>query len=206
MHILSSGSILKARGTLLFVILGPLAAGCGSGGVPVPRYDPETMARAAMAEYDKNHDGKLDSSELEACPALKSALPYIAKDKQPYITEEDIAERLREFQQSRIGLLATRCKVTREGAPVPGVTVTFIPEGFMGNTIKSGSGISDTHGNAVIATEGLPGLGLGYYRIEASLKDVGEKETLPPQFNTSTKLGHEIQHKRPVIIPVQLDF
>jgi hypothetical protein len=201
----SSGSVFKAR-TLLFLILAPLTAGCGSGGVPAPRYDPEGMARAAMEEYDKNHDGKLDASELDNCPALKSALPSIAKDKQPYITEEDIAERLREFQQSKIGLLATRCRVTRDGAPVPGVTVTFVPERFMGNTIKSGSGISDMHGNAVISTETLPGLGLGYYRIEASLKDVGEKETLPPQFNANTKLGHEIQNKRQVIIPIQLDF
>ena len=173
-----------------------------------PRYDPEAMARAAMADYDKNRDGRLDAGELENFPALKSALPYIAKDKQVFLTEEDIADRLREFQQSKTGLLATRCKVTRDGSPVPGVTITFVPEKIMGDAIQPGSGISDARGNVNVAAsaEGASGMGLGFYRIEASLKDVAGKETLPPQFNVNTKLGHEVQHKWPVVIPVRLDF
>ena len=204
----SSGPVCKARSIAFVVFVAVLAAGCGGGGVSAPRYDPGAMARAAMAEYDKNRDGKLDASELEACPALKSALPYIAKDKQAFLTEEDIAGRLREFQESKIGLLGTRCKVTREGSPVPGVTITFVPEAFMGDTIKPGSGISDAHGiaNVAVSGEGPSGMSLGYYRIEASLKDVGGKETLPPQFNVNTKLGHEVQHKWPVVIPIHLDF
>jgi len=208
MHIASWWWVSKACATLLPVILATLAAGCGNGTVPAPRYDPEAMARAAMAEYDANGDGKLDAGELENCPALKSALPSIGKNK-AFLTEEDIAERLREFQQSKIGLQRTRCKVTRDGSPMPGVTIRFVPEKFMADVVKPGSGLTDAHGNVNVAVEGEQGMGLGYYRIEASLVDGGGKETLPARFNTNTKLGHEVPHtslRTVPVIPINLDY
>jgi hypothetical protein len=206
MHILSSGSAGKApRALLLALSMG--AAGCGSGGVPVPKYDPEGMARAAMTEYDTNSDGKLDAAELESCPALKEALPRIAKDKQPYLTEEDIAERLRQFVDSRVGLMATRCKVLRNGQGVAGVTVTFIPEKFMGDAIATGSGISDQNGTVNLKIEGedFPGMRLGYYRIEASQKDASGKEMLAGKFNTNSKLGCEVHQKKIDLAFIELD-
>ncbi len=52
--------------TLALAILG-----CSGAATPVPpaKYNPEEMAAAAMADYDTNHDGKLDAAELENCPA-----------------------------------------------------------------------------------------------------------------------------------------
>jgi hypothetical protein len=189
-----------------------LLAGCGSSAVAPPRYDPDAMARAAMAEYDTNHDGKLDAGELEACPALKKALPEIAKDyaknKQPYLTEEDIAEELRLFEKRKVGLLSIRCKVVRgDGLGVAGVTVNFIPERFMGDAIKAGSGVSDQSGYVHPTVEGqtIPGLAFGFYRIEASRKDESGKETVPSQFNTNSKLGLEVHPRRMDVAIIQLD-
>src|SRR5437016_2611538 len=67
-------SLFRDGFVLLLVILASSAVGCSSGAtpVPVPRYDPDGMAHAAMEEYDKNRDGKLDAAELERCPALKN--------------------------------------------------------------------------------------------------------------------------------------
>src|SRR5439155_20742612 len=139
------------------------------------------------------------------CPALKFALPLIVNEKRGYLTEEDIAERLRHFQESNVGLMGTRCRVTRGEVGVPGVTVTFIPEKFMGDVIKPGSGISNNDGYVNLATgpEDLPGLSLGYYRVEVSLKDAAGNETLPARFNARSSVGMEIQNiKRSEILRI----
>jgi hypothetical protein len=196
------------RNVLLGLALSVAAVGCGGpAAVARPSYDPDAMARAAMAAYDKNNDGKLDAAELEACPALKSALPKIVANKRDYLTEQDIADRLRDFQKSRMGLRGTRCRVWRGERPVAGVTITFVPEGFMGDAIKPASGVSDEHGYVnMTSNDGQdPGVNLGYYRIEASLKDASGAETLPARFNSETKLGQEIHHKRMEDVVIQLD-
>jgi hypothetical protein len=198
MHNLSPGFLIKARWALFLVVLAGLGNGCGGAGrVAAPTYDPDSMARAAMLEFDRNSDGKLDAAELEACPALKSALPRITEGKRAYLTEEDIANELREFQESKLGLRSVRCRVLRDGLGVAGVVVTCTPESFMNDVIKPGTGTSDAKGNVhlKIVGEDTEGLALGYYRVEASLKESG-KETLPEQFNKTTKLGLEVSHKK----------
>ena len=209
MHMLCHGFVVKVRGLLLVVLAaGWLTLGCSSSPAPVPppTYDPDAMAAAAIAEYDKNGDGKLDAAELEHCPGLKIALFNMETEKS-YLTEEDIAERLRLFQKSKAGLMSARCTVTRDGKGCPDVTVTFVPEKFMGDAIKPGSGISDADGNVDIKVAGEPfsGLSLGYYRVEASLKDPSGKETLPARFNTDTKIGQEVQQRRTSHTRIEVD-
>jgi len=195
------------RWILLLVMMA--ATGCGPTRVAAPTYDPDGMAKAAMVEYDSNNDGKLDAGELVRCPALLRAFPQIVTDKRPYMTEEDLAERFRLMQESRAGLIGTRCMVTRDGKGVSGVTVTFIPEEFMGNAIKRGSGISDADGRVELAIEGerVKGLNPGYYRIEASLKDESGNETLPANVNKDSKLGQEIhpRNRRQEVCQISLD-
>ena len=103
--------------------------------------------------------------------------------------------------------MSARCTVTRDGKGCPDVTVTFVPEKFMGDAIKPGSGISDADGNVDIKVGGEPisGLSLGYYRVEASLKDASGKETLPARFNTDTKIGQEVQQRRTSHTRIELD-
>jgi hypothetical protein len=211
MHISRSGfafrgffrGFLALGGTLTLLVLG-----CSGAPAPVPpaKYNPEEMAAAAMAEYDKNRDGKLDAAELENCPALKKLLVNLETEKQ-YLTEEDIAERLRQFERAKVGLAGTRCRVTRNGRGLAEVTVTFVPESFMGDAIRAGSGVSDENGNVEIAVPGesVKGVSLGFYRVEVSLKDPSGKEILPPSFNTDTKLGQEVQNRRPDVLHIRLD-
>jgi hypothetical protein len=195
----------------VFLVLGGaltlVVMGCSGrpAAVPPVTYNPEEMAAAAMAEFDKNHDGKLDASELENCPALKHMLVNLETDK-TYLTEEDIADRLRQFDKSKVGLMGTTCIVTRGGVGIPDVKVTYTPEFFMGNAIKPASGISDAAGNVELKVEGesVRGVNLGFYRVEVSLPDSSGNETLPARFNTETKLGQEINNRRSTSLRIEL--
>ena len=204
---LSGGATLRTPWLWFLFLAGAVTAGCGPSAVTIPKFDPDTIAQNAMDEYDKNKDGKLDEAELENCPALKNALPNMVGPDKKFLTEEDVAERLRKFQKSQVGLMGVRCLVFRGGKGVKDVTVTFIPEKFMGGTIKQASGISDEDGNVVLMAEGesVPGLNLGYYRIEASKKDADGNELLHPKFNKESKLGQEVPHNRAPTVSIDID-
>ena len=181
--------------------------GCGHSAPEPPKFDPDAIAHAAMEEFDKNKDGKLDEDELENCPALKSALQLIAGQGRNYITEEDLAKRLEKFQKSGVAYSAVRCRVTRGGQGVKDITVSLIPEKFLGGTIKPASGVSDEDGDVVLKAEGssIPGVNLGYYRVEASMKDDQGNELLAPRYNKESKFGLEVPNKQQAAVDITIE-
>jgi hypothetical protein len=164
------------------------AVGCG-GPAPVqaPALDPDAAAARAMTDYDRNHDGYLDARELEACPALKNALKRLDKDRDGRLSKEEIAERLREFEESRVGLFVTTARVVLDGKPLADVAIQLEPEAFMGSSIKPARGTSDRSGRALLRIEGseLPGCHYGFYRARLSRKDASGKETIPTQYQST---------------------
>jgi hypothetical protein len=185
-------------GVTVFVLL--CAAGCG-GPAPVeaPGLDPDAAATQAMAAYDRNHDGYLDARELEACPALKSSLKGLDKDGDGRLSKEEIAERLREFEDSRVGLFVTTARVVMDGKPLADVAILFEPEAFMGSSIKPARGTTDGSGRALLRIEGsdLPGCHYGFYRVRLSRKDASGKETIPAQYQNT--LGTEVPNPSNIV-------
>jgi EF hand len=182
---------------LLFLALGAgLVAGCSSRPAPpvMPAYSPADAARQAMAAYDKNKDGFLDATELEACPSLKSGLKTLDKNKDGKVSADEIESAVEAFQASGAALTAIPCRVKLDGNPLAEATVTLVPEAFMGSVLKPAKGISDATGNVVLQIEGqeLPGVPFGFYRVEVSKKDAAGQETLPARYNTQTTLGRMI--------------
>ena len=181
---------------LVLVALTYSVTGCEKKPTPItiPAYDPEGMAQRALTEHDTNKDGKLAGSELDGAPSLKNSLSQLDKNKDGALSADEIAERLRLFQESKGGLLTLPCTITRDGQGVSGVTVTFVPEKFMGDAIKPAKAISEAGGALRLGVEGesAPGLSPGFYRVEASIKDAAGNETLPARYNTKTILGHEV--------------
>jgi hypothetical protein len=168
-------------------------AGCGSPApVEAPALDPDAAAARAMTDYDRNHDGYLDARELEACPALKSALKRLDKDGDGRLSKEEIAERLREFEDSRVGLFVTTARVVLDGKPLADATIQLEPEAFMGSSIKPSRGTTDALGRALPRIEGsqLPGCHYGFYRVRLSRKDASGNETIPAQYQNT--LGVEV--------------
>lgn len=167
---------------------------CGcSRGVTPPKLDPQAAAQEALTEYDANKDGYLDAGELRRCPALYDSLKSMDTDGDGKLSAEEIAARLEKIRESKVALVGTSCSVILDGRPLAGATVTFVPEPFMGPSVKPAAGVSDEAGTVTLRVDGqsLPGCHCGFFRITVSKKD-GDHETLPERYNTQTVLGQQV--------------
>ena len=140
------------------LVLGGLSlviAGCwgeGPGRVSQPPIDPSSAGKEAIKMYDTNHDGKISGAELDKCPAIKSALAQIDPSGKGEVTAEMISARVQKWIDSKLGKMSLGCRVTHNGVPLAGATVTFIPEKFLGTAIPPATGKTDQSGNAMLSS------------------------------------------------------
>jgi hypothetical protein len=181
---------------LLLGVSGLVGLGCRPGSpnaLPVPAYDPEKMAAAALRQYDKNGNGVLESAELEACPALKGALARFDTDKDGAISADELRARFQSYKVLGTGAMAVGVEVKMGGRPLEGAIVTFTPEDCMLDAISGGSGYANVNGRVTLdGPAGVPGLPCGLYRITVSKKSPTGVESVPAKYNTATTLGREI--------------
>ena len=169
--------------------------GCGDSGPPrvVPDLPDANAAGKAMELYDTNHDGFLDEKELDQAPGLKAALKQIDTNHAHKISEQQIADRIKNWADSGVGRMQVGCRVTHDGKPLVGAKVVFAPEKFLGGTIQSGSGTTSARGMAEVsypypADPSIKGMPPGFYRVEITK----EGEKIPAEYNTETTLGAEV--------------
>ncbi|HMP05488.1 MAG TPA: hypothetical protein PJ982_03985 [Lacipirellulaceae bacterium] len=180
-----------------------LLATCGLSGchqgpqrVVPPAIDASRAASAAIALYDRNGDGLLDSRELQACPGILSALGKYDADGDEKVSADEIADRIRVWSQERAALTSYFCRVLWNGRPLSDADVLFEPESFLGEAIKPARGKTQTsgHANLEIAMSDLPpglpasGVHLGLYKVRIT----HPKLQIPKRYNTETILGHEV--------------
>jgi hypothetical protein len=177
-----------------------LLSGCStSGDLKPPSFAPDEIAKEVLAQYDTNHDGYLDAKELERCPALKGSLEAIDKSGDKRLSADEIAEHIRMYVEGEVALVQVGCHVVLDGRPLEGATVTYVPEKFMGSSIKSATGVSDSRGIVPLVAEGekLPGVQPGFYRVQVSKKSASGQEMIAARYNQNTILGIEISpHQR----------
>jgi hypothetical protein len=187
------------------------AAGCSREEPPVqPLGIAADAAKRAMELYDANQDGYLEGAELDKVPGLKAALPQVDSNHDGKISAEEIEARIASWKQSQVqvGRLSVSCKVTRRGRPLPGATVTFVPESFLGSELKPASGTTNQSGTTTLATaepEALGGVSPGFYRVQITKQG----EPIPARYNTKTELGQEVAVDAPgleAVIHFDLDY
>jgi hypothetical protein len=151
-----------------------------------------------MELYDTNKDGKIAGDELKACPGLNAAMKVIGTTKEQGITSEQLVTRIQKWKDSRIGRTSLSCLVTRNGKPLSGATVKFVPEEFLKDALtETATGKTNPTGMAMMTVPPPaepdpdappPGIPPGIYRVEIT-KD---GETIPAKYNTTTELGQEV--------------
>lgn len=175
-----------------------LSASVGCSGKPGRLAFPDIPSNAgenAVSEYDANGNDAIDGEELDEVPALKATLQRVDKNGDGKVAAEEIQQRIESWEASKTALMRFVVTVQRNGQPLEGATVTFIPESFLGNSLKTAKGVTRGSGSAAVEISRDPdesGIQLGYYRIEVTKPDASGKESIPARFNTETELGAEI--------------
>jgi beta-lactamase regulating signal transducer with metallopeptidase domain len=161
-----------------------------------PAIDAKAAAAEAIRLYDTNNDGKLSGAELDKCPGLKAALDEVDPSGTGEITAEMIAARIKAWQDSKLARMTLACRVTRNGKPLVGANVAFVPEKFLGPNVKTATGKTDHNGLAMLSIPTQPGpqhfdppgVAPGFYRVEIT-KD---GEPVPAKYNSDTPFGQEV--------------
>ncbi|MGD0382662.1 MAG: hypothetical protein ABSA77_04005 [Thermoguttaceae bacterium] len=159
-----------------------------------PSIDADAAGREAIKLYDKDNDGKISGAELDKVPSLLKGLPNFPSTKEKGVTAADITARIKAWQATRTGRMGgVTCKVTRNGKPLAGANVKFVPEKFLGGNMPECSGTTGMDGNARISVpltgpDDVAGVPPGYYRVEITMSD----GSIPAKYNTQTMFGEEI--------------
>jgi hypothetical protein len=175
-----------------------LAVGCSRGParVEAPAVDPVSAADQAIELYDANKDQALSEEELNRCPGINTMLSLYDQDGNRRIDRQEIARRIGELYENRVGLTQLRSRVTYRGRPLSEATIVFEPEPYLGKELQSAQGTTNTHGSAQmgIAEENLPEnvrnmklVQYGTYKVRIT----HPKIKLPAKYNSETTLGYE---------------
>jgi hypothetical protein len=163
-------------------------------GPELPELDAAAAAERAMSDYDTDRDGHIAGAELQQSPPLNDAHQRIDRDGDAKLSRQEIEDHLKKYASDGIALYSYRCQVTLDGRPLPGATVTLVPEKFMGPAFKPATGETDEQGQATPVAEGTdpPGAYFGLYRVEVTKKDSGGREVLPARYHAQTILAQEL--------------
>ncbi|RIK83865.1 MAG: hypothetical protein DCC67_05575 [Planctomycetota bacterium] len=189
-------------------VLAACGWGCSSGPsrIKPPSIDADGAAAEAMEMYDQDADGALAGAELDASPGLKSAQASFDANQDGKIQQDEIQRRIEAWQATGIGVMSVSFLFTMDGQPLPGAQVTFEPEPFLGDEIKTAVGETLMYGSVSpsIPKEERPsadmpaGFQVGLYRVRVS-KKVDGKETIPARYNAETTLGQQVSPDDPAI-------
>jgi hypothetical protein len=178
---------------LLFSVA--IALGCSQGTTRIlpPSIDASSAGAEAVELYDADHDGKISGAELDKCPALRSSLGQFDTNSDQGISAEEIAARISAWEDARVGRLSVKCLVTRNGRPLSGADVRFVPEKFLGENVMPARGKTDESGLAIVGGEDSEGrvsrgVSPGLYRVEITKQG----EQIPAKYNTETTLGQQV--------------
>jgi hypothetical protein len=175
-----------------------VSTGCSGGPsrIKPPGIDASAAGSGAMDKYDTNKDGAISGEELDKAPALKSAMERIDADKDGKITAAEVTGRVKQWQESRLGLTSVSCQVNLDGQPLADATVTYLPEEFLGGEVQKATGKTGPSGVVLLSVENPPepnltGVHPGLYKVQISKLENG-KEIVPAKYNTETTLGEEV--------------
>jgi hypothetical protein len=185
----------------------------GPSAIKPPSIDASAAGSKAMELYDKDGDGQVAGAELDAAPALKAALARLDTSGDKAVSADEVTARVNAWKEMKTAITGVPCKVTLDGKPLAGATVTLEPEPFLGEEVKAASATSNPFGQVspTIPKEQRPdptlpgGANFGLYKVRIS-KVVGGKETIPARYNTETTLGQEVSYDDPGIAAMNIVY
>ncbi len=199
---------MDLRILLASVFLAIAVAGCFGrpARVKPPHISAASAGAAAVADYDMDGDGAIAESELERAVPLKSSLDSVDTNQDGKLTAEEIAGRIEAWQKTRVGVQVLFSRVTLDGQPLDGATVTLVPAPFLGDNVKPATGVTGSTGMALLTIDeqyrvapDVKGAQCGWYLVRITKQQDGQ-EMLDARYNSETTLGCEVAPDREVAI------
>ena len=161
--------------------------------------DPSSASSAAIEMYDKDGDGAIGATELDAVPGIKKHVSNYDRDGDGKVSREEIASRLQSWNDNSLALHGAPFAIQLDGQWLEGATVTMVPEPYLGENVKPATGVTLSNGYTDLshADELLPksangrplyGVFSGTYKIQIT----HPTRQIPARYNTATQLGDEI--------------
>lgn len=189
-------------------------AGCNQGPGRIPGVDVsvERVAENIVHEYDKDGSGTLSQKELASVPAVEVNRSWYDVDHDGEISTSELRAGLAVIFDAKIGLLSAWCNVSRNGRPLPGALVEFVPLPELQGAVPPASATTDDQGIAkmAVADDDLPAnsprsLSLvrpGLYLVKVTHPTI----SIPPKYNTDTTLGKEISNHSTASGPLKINL
>ncbi len=177
-----------------------LVTGCSNHppGVAGVSVDAGGISRKIIDQYDLNHDGKLSEQELASLPPIAGNRSWYDGDHDGQISGDELRAGLAAIFDPKVGLLTYQCSVSRNGQPLTGANVKFVPLPALQGVIPPVTGVTDKDGCAELslAAEDRPAnapariamVRPGLYLIEITHPEI----EIPEEYNVNTTLGQEI--------------
>jgi len=196
-HIRCSTALNLMTGIVLLV-------GCSGrpGRISPPSIDTDEAAAGAMELYDLDKDGFISGAELDAAPALLTAMRQLDTNTDQQVSADEISARVQAWEDSKIGLASVECTVELDGRPLVGAEVVYETEPYLSDSIASAKGKTNKFGRASMSipmehrprSDSPPGMQFGLYRVRITMTE-GDQQILPSRFNTESTLGQEISNQ-----------
>ena len=191
--------------------------GCSSG--PARIYaisvDPSSLSKQVLADFDMDSSGTLSSVELEKLPPIHQNWSEYDTDKNNEISAAELEARFKLIFNPDVGLVPASCSLTRNGRPISGAEVRFVPPKFLEGILPVAHGVTDDNGSARLNLDPddmpkslrntrIAVMRPGIYFVEVT----HPKLTIPSQYNTQTQIGKEVSSEvlKLVGLPIDLKF
>jgi hypothetical protein len=178
--------------------------GCsrGPGAIRPPKVNAASAAAAAVEQYDRNADGKLQKDEWTLSPDLAAVATQYDKNADGQLTADEIAAGIAVWQQMGVGARSVPFDVRFDDKPLAGATVRLIPAPFLGGETKEAFGQTNAAGSGQLNMKpedrprnapNMPLMQPGLYHVVITHPTV----KIPSKYNTATTLGIEITSSNP---------
>jgi hypothetical protein len=175
--------------------------GCGSrqSRIYAIAVDPQELSEQVFAEFDADGSGTLAATELSALPPVQESFPKYDADGNGQLTAAELCARFEKIFNPDVGVCPVRCQITRNGRPLQGAEVRFVPPKILADTLPAASGTTGSAGTVGLRLdpedmpENIPSRRVAVMRPGIYLVQVTHPSLqIPPQYNAATTLGKEV--------------
>jgi hypothetical protein len=192
-----------------------LLCGCsrGPGAIPPVVIDVDEVTEAIIEHHDKDGNGTLSLEELKSVAAIGNRIAKYDGNADRQVDKGEISANLQRIFDGRMGLLSATCRVTRNGKPLSGAIVYFVPLPELdevlpvAGAVTTSTGVGDV---SILPSEELPKntpkvrsvVRPGLYFVEVKHPSI----KIPEQYNTKTILGAEVMPETVSGGPITFDL